>query len=456
MLRAPIAIVVVSGAVLLAAALGSSPEAAGGLQGDADCDSEVGFRDALAILLGDAPCRDLGDTDCDGAPSPADALRILRYKAGLSVREVAGCPGVGEAQPGLTAKPGQSDEPGPTEEGPKPSHTPTPTPTPEPSEGPEGPSPTPTPAPTRTPEPTPTPAPTPVVTGVEPDCQVFPEDNWWNTDISGYPVHPASDAIVARIGADEKLHPDFGTVWDGKPIGIPYVVVGAGQPVVPVSFYYADESDPGPYPIPPNVPVEGQPVGEPNTSDFGGDRHVIVVDDSACVLYEMFDAHPVDGGEAWEAGSGAVFDLTSNALRPEGWTSADAAGLPIFPGLVRYSEVQSGVIDHALRFTVRYTRRAYMHPATHYASQLTDADLPPMGMRFRMKASYDCSWASSEVQVICAALKKYGMFVADNGGDWSISGAPDPRWDDDRIGDLKEIPGSAFEVVDTGEAVVTG
>jgi hypothetical protein len=232
------------------------------------------------------------------------------------------------------------------------------------------------------------------------------------------------------------------------------VIVGAGQPKVPVSFYYASESDPGPYPIPPNAPVEGQPVGQPNSAGFGGDRHVLVVDESTCTLYETFDSWPVNGGQSWTAGSGAIFNLNSNALRPETWTSADAAGLPIFPGLVRYSEVvQQGVIDHALRFTVSRTRASYIHPATHEASSYHDYDLPPMGMRFRMKASYDCSWASAEVRVICTALKKYGMFVADNGSDWYISGAPDSRWSDDRVGDLKDIPGDAFEVVYTGEPI---
>jgi hypothetical protein len=269
-------------------------------------------------------------------------------------------------------------------------------------------------------------------------------------------VHPLSDTYVDSIGRDTLLHPDFGTVWDGKPIGIPYVVVDGSQPEVPVSFYYDDESDPGPYPVPPDVPVEGQPVGQPNTADFGGDRHVIVVDDENCLLYEMFDAWPVNGGQSWDAGSGAVFDLNSNALRPDTWTSADAAGLPIFAGLVRYEEVVvQGRIDHALRFTVSQTQRAFIHPATHWASSSTDPSLPPMGLRFRMKASYDCSWASSEVQVICEALKRYGMFVADNGADWYISGAPDPRWDDDRLGDLKDIPGDAFEAVDTGEPLHT-
>jgi hypothetical protein len=283
----------------------------------------------------------------------------------------------------------------------------------------------------------------------EPACAILPPDNPWNSDISGFPVHAQSDAFVDAIGRQQHLHPDFGTVWNGAPIGIPYVIVPGTQPEVPVSFDYADESDEGPYPVPPNAPIEGGP----NSS---GDRHVLVIDDDNCVLYEMFDAHPVNGGQSWTAGSGAIFDLNSNALRPDFWTSADAAGLPIFPGLVRYEEVvQQGVIDHALRFTVQTTRRAFIHPATHYASSQTAANLPPMGLRFRMKAGYSCAAFSAEVQVICAALKKYGMFVADNGSDWYVSGAPDSRWNDDRLGDLKDIPGDAFEVVDTGEPVIT-
>ncbi len=285
--------------------------------------------------------------------------------------------------------------------------------------------------------------------GGEPSCEVFPADSPWNTDVSELPVHPMSDAYVDAIGRDDNLHPDFGTVWEGEPNGIPYVIVSGEQPKVPISFEYDDESDPGPYPIPADAPIEGG-------ADSEGDRHIIVVDDEGCVLYEVFDAHPVNGGESWEAVSGAVFDLSSNDLRPEFWTSADAAGLPVFPGLVRYEEVvEEGVIDHALRVTVEETQRAFLHPATHYASDDTDPSLPPMGLRLRMKADYDCSGFSREVQVICAALKEYGIFVADNGGNWFISGAPDERWNDDALADLKEITGDALEVVDTGEGIVT-
>lgn len=268
----------------------------------------------------------------------------------------------------------------------------------------------------------------------------FPSDNPWNTDISALPVDPASSTLISACG-DRNLHPDFGTVWNGAPIGIPYTVVEGSQPRVPVSFYYDSESDPGPYPIPADAPIEGG-------AGSSGDRHVIVIDRDAETLYEMFDAHPENGGASWNGGSGAVFDLSSNALRPAGWTSADAAGLPIFPGLVRYDEaVEQGAIEHALRFTCPQTRRAYVHPARHWASNDTDPNLPPMGMRVRLKSSFDISGFPSEVQVILRALKTYGMFLADNGSGWFISGAPDSRWVDSRLGSLKSIPSSAFEVI---------
>ncbi|MFO0635251.1 MAG: hypothetical protein U0168_20580 [Nannocystaceae bacterium] len=258
-----------------------------------------------------------------------------------------------------------------------------------------------------------------------------------------------SDAIIASIGIDTGMHADFGTEWEGAPIGIPWVEVPGDQPRVPVSFEYPD-SDPGPYPIPPDAPIEGGPAAD-------GDRHILALDRDNCMLYELFAAYTDDGGASWQAGSGAIFDLRSNALRPEGWTSADAAGLPIFPGLVRYEEVvEQGAIHHALRFTVENSRRAYIHPATHYASDLTDENLPPMGLRLRMKADYDCSSYSQEVQVICAALKTYGMFVADNGSNWYVSGAPNPMWNDEALHDIDNITGAAFEVVDTGEPIVTG
>jgi hypothetical protein len=269
----------------------------------------------------------------------------------------------------------------------------------------------------------------------------FPDDNPWNQDISKAPVDPNSAKLIASIGLDKPLHPDFGTTWRGRPTGFQYIVVPGTQPKVPVKFEYADESDPGPYPIPPTAPIEGGPNAE-------GDRHVLVIDRDNWKLWELFAAFPEDGGKRWRAGSGAVFDLNSNKLRPAGWTSADAAGLPIFPGLVRYDEVvEQREIRHALRFTCRRTRRAYVPPATHWASRSKDENLPPMGMRVRLRADYDISRFPPEAQVILRALKKYGMFVADNGGDWFVSGTHDMRWNDDAIQSLKRVRGKDFEAV---------
>ena len=266
----------------------------------------------------------------------------------------------------------------------------------------------------------------------------FPPDNWWNTDVSSQPVDPNSATLIAACGA-RNLHPDFGTIY-----GIPYAVVGAGEPRRAVAFDYADESDPGPYPIPANAPIEGG-------ASSPGDRHVIAVDTSAWMLYEMWDAHPLSGGSTWHAGSGAVFDLKTNALRPLHWTSADAAGLPIFPGLVRYDEAaQLGALTHAVRFTCPHTQRGFIAPARHFASSDTSSLLPPMGMRVRLKSSFDVAGFPSEVQVMLRAMKAYGMILADNGSAWYVSGAPDARWSDDRVGALKSVPSSAFEVVRMG------
>ena len=276
-------------------------------------------------------------------------------------------------------------------------------------------------------------------------CQVLPVANIWNTPVASLPVAANSGAVIDHIGPADTMHPDFGSgLWDGGLIGIPYTVVGAGQPGVSVSFYYPNESDPGPYPIPPDAPVEGAPPG--GTAD-GGDRHVLVVDEDACVLYELFDAERQRNG-SWQAGSGALFDLNGYALRPDGWTSADAAGLPILPGLVRYEEVVAGAIHHALRFTAPVTRSDHVWPARHDASSETSAAYPPMGQRFRLRASYDASAFSPEAQVIVQALKTYGMILADNGSAWYLSGAPDERWDNDALRDLKRITGADFEAVD--------
>lgn len=278
--------------------------------------------------------------------------------------------------------------------------------------------------------------------------QVFPSDNAWNQDISSAPVDPNSNNLIASMGLTTAFHPDFGTTYNGAPNGIPYIVVSGTQAKVPINFSpYGNESDPGPYPVPTDAPVEGG-------SNSTGDRHVIVLDRDNWKLYELYNAFPINGGASWSAASGAVFDLLSNALRPAGWTSADAAGLPIFPGLVRYDEVfEQKAINHALRFTAQTTRKGYILPARHFASNNTSTNLPPMGMRVRLKASFDVSRFSPAMQVILTSLKKYGMILADNGSNWYVSGAPDPRWNDDELSTLKGLKGSDFEVVQMGTVV---
>ncbi len=270
-----------------------------------------------------------------------------------------------------------------------------------------------------------------------PGCPVFPASNPWNQRIDRLPVAKGSDAIVAAVGADENVHADFGSgLWRGSPIGIPITVVRGSQATTRVAFDYADESDRGPYAIPANVRIEG-----------GSDRHALIVDRDRCRLYELY-ALERRGGR-WHAGSGAIWNLSSNKLRPAGWTSADAAGLPILPGLARYDEVARGRIDHALRFTVERTRPAYVYPARHFAGDETDPSLPPMGLRFRLKASYPTARFPRQARDVLTALKRYGMIVADNGASWYVSGAPDPRWSNDDLHTLHRVPGSAFEVVDT-------
>ncbi|MBS1726580.1 MAG: hypothetical protein JST51_07650 [Armatimonadetes bacterium] len=272
--------------------------------------------------------------------------------------------------------------------------------------------------------------------------RIFPVDDPWNTRIDTEPVDPNSANLIASIGLTGSLHPDFGANWNGGPFGIPYVIVEGTQKKVNVAFDYADESDPGPYPIPSDAPIEGG-------ANSSGDRHVLVIDKDNWTLYELYAAYPQRDG-TWTAGSGAIFDMTNGTTRPAGWTSADAAGLPILPGLVRFDEVSKGAINHALRFTVAQTRHAYVAPARHYASSSTDPDRPPMGMRVRLKASFDISGYPASAQVILTALKKYGMFVADNGSNWYVSGAPDARWNDDELNTLKQVKGSDFEVVQMG------
>jgi hypothetical protein len=272
----------------------------------------------------------------------------------------------------------------------------------------------------------------------------FPNDNPWNQRVDHLPVDPNSNTLIASIGLLDRLHPDFGANWNGGPFGIPYVVVSGKQRRVPIVFDVDDESDPGPYPIPPNAPIEGGPAST-------GDRHILVIDRDNLMLYETFSTYP-NGSGGWTAYSGAIHDLKRNHFRPHRWTSADAAGLPIFPGLVRYDEVVLlGEVNHAFRFTANVTRRAYVHPARHWASSNTSPNVPPMGMRVRLKSSFDISSFPPHAQVILRALKRYGMILADNGSDWFISGAPDPRWDDNQLNTLKNLRGQDFEVVQMGQ-----
>jgi hypothetical protein len=278
-------------------------------------------------------------------------------------------------------------------------------------------------------------------------CPAFPADNHWHARVDGLPVHPQSSAYVGSIGAGDGVKADFGSgLWEGGPIGIPVTAVATGQAKVAVSFDYADESDPGPYPIPPDALVEGGP-------DADGDRHVLVVEAGACRLYELFDAHP-NGDGSWQAGSGAVYDLRANDLRPAGWTSADAAGLPIAAGLVRYDEVAAGRIVHAIRVTVPASQNQYVWPARHAASDSGDAALPPMGLRLRLRADADLSGLGPQARVVAEAMQTYGVIVADNGSAWYLSGAPDERWDNDDLQSLGTLTGAAFEAVDSSQLMV--
>src|SRR4051812_28613787 len=274
-------------------------------------------------------------------------------------------------------------------------------------------------------------------------CPVFPRNNQWNLRVDRLPVHRSSAGLMRSIGLGAYVHADFGSgLYNGGPIGIPYRTVSKRQHKVPVSFDYADESDRGGYPIPPNVPIEG---GRSST----GDRHVIVIDRDRCKLYELYAAYPQNGGPSWHAGSGAVWRLRSNRLRHRGYTSADAAGLPIFPGLARWSEARHGVIRHALRFTAPRTRQAFIYPARHFASNDTDASLPAMGQRLRLKRSVRISSFPRQARVILRTLRRYGMILADNGSPLYVSGAPSRGWDNDQLHSLQRVRGTDFEVVDT-------
>jgi hypothetical protein len=274
-----------------------------------------------------------------------------------------------------------------------------------------------------------------------PRCPIFPANNAWNQRVDRLPVAADSAQLIASIGLDSPVHADFGSgTWDGGPIGIPFDVVSKTTPRSRVSFDYADESNRVRYPIPRHVHIEG---GASST----GDRHAILVDKSACRLYELYDLQHTSHG--WTAGSGAVWSLRSNHLRPAGWTSADAAGLPIFPGLARWDEAARGTIDHALRFTAPRTRRAYVYPARHYASSSNDQALPPMGLRVRLKACVNIASFPKQSRVVLRALQRYGMILADNGSPWYVSGAPNRHWNNDDLHSLGRLTGADFEVVDT-------
>ena len=272
-----------------------------------------------------------------------------------------------------------------------------------------------------------------------PKCPVFPKTNPWNQRVDKLPVAAGSAAIVNSIGASTGLHADFGSgLWNASPIGIPFDIVTKQTPRSRVGFEYSDESDHVGYPIPKRVHIEG-----------GSDHHALLLDRDACRLYELGGLERQNG--RWHAWAGATWNLRSNKVRPAGWTSADAAGLPIFPGLARWDEARRGSIDHALRFTVSRTRRAFVYPARHYASSLTDPSLPPMGLRLRLKASFDVRPFPKQARIVLTALKRYGMIVADNGSSWYISGAPSPGWSNDQLHTLGRVTGSSFEVVDTSK-----
>lgn len=354
---------------------------------------------------------------------------------------VAGCAATQTAEPSAAPR-AESSSPAPTETA-SPTSTTTAGTTPT-----TGPTATAMPSTPRLATPSPTGAPTPALTLPPPasagspiiaGCPVLPANNAWNADISGLPVHPRSAQWLASASAATKrLHPDFGA----DPYGYQLQIVDRATPRTSISFYYTDESDPGPYPLTASTPIEP-----------GSDRHAFMLDRDTCVLYELFDV-------AWNAGSptagsGAIFDLRSNALRPAGWTSADAAGLPIVPGIVRYDEVAAGEIRHALRFTVQRTDRSYVWPARHQAGAANDPNLPPMGARFRLRASFGISRFSPSAQVILRAMQRYGLIVADNGSDWLFQGSTDARWGDALLSELKSIPASQFEAVDASSLMIS-
>ena len=299
----------------------------------------------------------------------------------------------------------------------------------------------------RAPTAVPTTRPAPAATGPSiAGCPVFPADNAWNTDVSNLPVDPHSAAWLANSGGSGlRIHPDFGDSGTSVPYGIPFIVTNASHPKVSITFDYADESDPGPYPFGPDTPIEGG-------AGSGGDQHAIMMDSSTCTLYELYDANYSAGGST--AGSGAIWNLRSDALRPSGWTSADAAGLPILPGLLRQDEVAAGYVGHAIRMTVQTTDKTFIWPARHQAGSVTDPNYSPMGARFRLKSSVDISRFSRDTQVVLIAMKHYGLIVADNGSNWYFQGAAQPGWDNTMLDELKSIPVGDFEAVNTASLVI--
>jgi hypothetical protein len=356
--------------------------------------------------------------DILAVPTPASSDAAATAAASAEPQPPAGGPSQAP-RPRGTTDPGRADDP---------TAAPTLKPTPKPTPAPTG---TPAPAPTAAPTPEPTPNPAP--------CAVFPDDNVWNKRVDDLPVRSDSVTLIGSIGLNSYLHPDFSsTAWnDGLGYGIPINKVDLSTPTHDVAFRWDDESDAGPYPIPANPKIEG-----------GSDRHLILWDTEGCDLFELFNTRKSDG--QWLADSGATWNLRSNTLRPDGWTSADAAGLPILPGLVRYDEVADGAIGHALRFTAPHTRSDHIYPARHDAGEGSSASLPPMGLRIRLKASVDISGFGPQARVILLALKRYGMILADNGSPWYVTGAPNANWDDDQLHDFHQLHGSDFEVVDTG------
>jgi hypothetical protein len=380
----------------------------------------LGFGATLAVLFG---------AMIGAITLPAGASHATFPPSPVSTAGRSGSPGASTAVNAATSHPGAANGSSSPNATAKPSAAPTPVPKATPKSTPAAtPKPTPRPTPKPTPGATPKPAAPPPLTA----CPIFPSTNVWNKRVDGLSVAANSDAMVAAIGVGRGLHPDFSATG----YGIPFNVVGTSTTRSSVTFQYASESDRVTYPIPPNPKIEG-----------GSDRHLVMVDTNGCRLYELFDATKTSSG--WHAGSGATWDLRSNKLRPAGWTSADAAGLPIFAGLVRYEDVSRGAINHAIRFTAPVTCNGYIYPARHEAGSGSCATRPPMGLRLRLKASVDVSSYGAQARIVLTALKRYGMILADNGSPWYITGAPNSHWNDDVLHALGNIKGSDFEVVDT-------